>query len=75
MTTAVRTEDTRASLEAKGYRYDNTKPCRGVTCTDDIEWWITPSGAKAPFNVMTGPDSPAVSHFATCSDSKSFRRK
>ena len=53
-------------MKAFNYRFDNNAVCRG--CGDDIEWWETPNGKKIPMNPMTGGDSEAVAHWATCSD-------
>ena len=61
-----------AELTQAKYKFDNHAKCRG--CHKDIEWWITPTGKKMPFNLMPDIESPAVSHFATCPDAEEFRR-
>jgi hypothetical protein len=60
-------------MKAAGYKFDNDATCRG--CGADIEWWITPRGRKIPMDPMTKGASQAVSHFATCNDSESFRKR
>jgi hypothetical protein len=66
---------TRAELERAGYKLDNISPCRGRTCSDRVQWVITPAGKKAPYDLMPEPESLAISHFATCPDQARFRRK
>ena len=46
--------------------------CRG--CGADIEWWKTPTGRALPMNPMPTPETPAVAHWATCTDPNRFRR-
>ena len=53
-------------MKAFNYRFDNYGTCKG--CGEDIEWYKTPNGKKIPMNPMTGGDSEAVAHWATCSD-------
>jgi hypothetical protein len=60
-------------LKAAGYRFDNEATCRG--CGDDLEWWISPTGKKIPINPMSAGTSLATAHWATCSESDSFRKK
>jgi len=60
-------------MNAVGYKFDNHATCRG--CGADIEWWITPRGSKLPMDPMERGSSEAVSHFATCPESDSFKRK
>ena len=59
-------------LKPAGYRFDNHGLCRG--CNAEIEWWVTPSGKKIPFNLMVKDLSPVVAHFVTCPDREQFRR-
>lgn len=63
---------TQRDLEAQGYRFAGSSACDG--CKQHIQWWLTPNGKRAPYNSMTEPDSPAVSHFATCVKARDFRR-
>jgi hypothetical protein len=60
-------------MKSAGYKFSNDANCRG--CGDEIEWWETPAGKKLPMNPMTAGISPAISHWSTCSDAPSFRRK
>jgi len=61
--------ETRAELEAAGYRFDTPGRCRGVRCHDDIDWWWTPAGKRIPLNADGTP------HWATCVDEAQFRNK
>lgn len=61
------------ALKEAGYRFDNHAQCRG--CKRDIEWWLTPTGKKMPFDLMPELDSPAITHFTTCPKADDFRRK
>lgn len=63
---------TQRDLEAQGYRFVGSSACDG--CKQHIQWWLTPNGKRAPYNAMTEPDSPAVSHFATCVKARDYRR-
>jgi hypothetical protein len=38
-----------------------------------MEFWHTPGGKWLPMNPMPDPDSPAVSHYATCKHGELFR--
>jgi hypothetical protein len=40
-----------------------------------MEFWNTPEGKSIPMDCMSDPDSPAVSHFATCPVADRFRKK
>ena len=64
---------TLAAMEAAGYKRSNYSRCPG--CRAAIEWWITPKKARTPMNPMPDPDSPAISHFATCNKADQFRKK
>ncbi len=64
---------TSEELKAAGYKFDNDGTCRG--CGDEIEWWITPKGGKMPFNPMTSGSAPAITHFTTCTEADSFRKR
>lgn len=59
-------------LRAKGYDFDNYSTCKG--CGDDIEWWKTPNGKSIPMNPMPSGSSPAVPHWASCTEQDSFRK-
>jgi hypothetical protein len=63
---------TRDELIAAGYKFSNHAVCRG--CKKEIEWYETPAGKKAPFDLMQDGSSPVTSHFATCSEAASFRK-
>jgi hypothetical protein len=60
-------------LRAADYKFDNHATCRG--CGEEIEWWITPKGSKMPMNPMPSASTPAVTHFSTCTEAESFRKK
>jgi hypothetical protein len=60
-------------MKSHGYTFKDDGVCRG--CGDDIEWWETPNGKKIPMNPMTGGDSGATAHWATCTEQDSFRKK
>lgn len=62
----------RAELLARGYHFKGQGHCRG--CNQLIEWYDTPAGRNAPYNLMPHDDSPAVCHFATCTRANHFRR-
>jgi hypothetical protein len=40
-----------------------------------MEFWTTPEGKSIPMDVMAEPESPAISHFATCPLAKEFRKR
>jgi hypothetical protein len=61
----------RDALIAAGYTFENHGVCRG--CHAEVEWYTTPAGRKAPFDLMPKGDSPAINHFATCPEAKAFR--
>ena len=56
-----------------GYQFDNHSTCR--SCGNDIEWWITPRGSKIPMNPMNSGLDSATTHFSTCTEADSFRKK
>jgi hypothetical protein len=58
---------------AAGYERSYYSVCKG--CKQAIEWWNTPNGQHIPMNSMNHPDSPAVSHFATCPNADQFRKE
>lgn len=60
-------------LKAAGWEFDNDAVCRG--CGEDIEWWRTPAKKPMPFNPMKSGTDKAITHFATCSEADSFRKK
>ena len=59
-------------MKQRGYSFQDDAVCRG--CGEDIEWYKTPNGKKIPMNPMTGGDSEAVAHWATC-DNPPERKK
>jgi hypothetical protein len=54
------------ALKAAGYIFDNDSTCRG--CGAEISWYKTPSGKSIPMDPMERGSSPAVAHWATCTD-------
>lgn len=46
--------------------------CRG--CGAQVEWWTTPTGRRLPMNPMPTPTTPAVAHWATCTNAEKFRK-
>lgn len=48
--------------------------CRARDCGQLIEFWTTPSGRTIPMNQMPTPETPAVAHYATCTDPNRFRK-
>lgn len=66
---------TRTELEAAGYRFQSRGSCSGRSCGAEMEWWISPSQRPCPYDAMPEPDSPVMSHFATCPDGAEFKRK
>lgn len=67
-----RLPQTRVEMRKTGYEFKNEGECTG--CHLPIEWWLTPSSKRAPFNPMPADHTPAVSHFATCKNVAEFRR-
>ena len=59
-------------MKARGYTFKDDGVCKG--CGEDIEWYKTPNGKNIPMNPMTGGDSEAVAHWATCTEQDSFRK-
>lgn len=64
---------TRELMEQAGYKRRYYTRCRG--CMRPMEFWNTPEGKSIPMDCMSDPDSPAVSHFATCPVADRFRKK
>lgn len=64
---------TRDALIASGYKFSNHARCRG--CGAEVEWYDTPNGKKMPMDLMPVGDSLAKSHWATCPDAPTFRKK
>lgn len=60
-------------MKAAGYVFDNDSACRG--CGEEIEWWKTPGGKAMPFNPMKAGSDKAVTHFTTCPEADSFRKR
>jgi hypothetical protein len=63
---------TLAELEQAGYKRGARTTCSG--CFAPMEFWFTPGGNRIPMDPMEGPDSKAVSHFATCPKAAQFRK-
>lgn len=63
---------TRDTLIAAGYKFENHSVCRG--CKQEIEWYTTPKGKKMPFDLMPQGDSKVTAHWATCPEAESFRK-
>jgi len=63
---------TRKAMEAAGY----TRTCytRCQACATPIEFWSTGQG-MIPMETMPLEDSPAITHFAKCTDAARFRRR
>ena len=59
-------------MKQRGYVWLNDSECKG--CGEKIMWFRTPNGKKIPMNPMTGGDSEAVAHWATC-DNPPERKK
>jgi hypothetical protein len=74
--------DTKETLEAAGYVFDNDGVCRGPSCGARVEWWITPDGKRMPMSVQEikigeGYFAKAIGfkripHWADCPDAKRF---
>ena len=61
-----------SEMKTQGYAFLSMDSCRG--CGRAIEFWRTPAGKSIPMDPMDQPDSPAISHFATCTKASQFRR-
>ena len=64
--------ETRASLEAKGYRFSSKGICKG--CKADVQWYVTPKSAWTPMN-MPDAEGKFENHWATCPSAKSFKKR
>lgn len=62
----------RVFMVAAGYKPLPSGNCRG--CNHVIEFWQTPAGKQIPMNPMENDDTPAITHFATCSKAAEFRK-
>jgi len=62
----------RLAMANAGYKPLPSGNCRG--CNQAIEFWQTPAGKQIPMNPMETEDSPAITHFATCSKAAEFRK-
>ena len=62
---------TKAAMIEAGYKYLANKTC---PCGAGMELWLTPNDKAMPMNLMPAPDSPAISHWATCPKAQQFRR-
>ena len=51
---------------------DSEAECR--SCGEPIIWCVTKSGKKMPVDVPNEIGQPTTSHFATCPDSKDWRK-
>lgn len=60
-------------MRTAGYRFLDRGECDA--CHKLIEWWRTPKGRQMPMNSMPTPESPAVSHWATCPAADQFQKK
>lgn len=60
-------------MRVQGYKLLDHSRCDG--CFEEIEWWRTPNGHQIPMNPMSNAESPAISHWATCTMVKQFRKK
>jgi|GEM_PF-2902171 len=64
---------TKFELQTRGYVYGNDGRCR--ECQAHIEWWTTPTGKRIPIDRMDAAlESPAVAHWATCTNASRFRK-
>lgn len=63
----------RVEMVERGYSLFERTTCRG--CSVPMEFWNTPNGHKMPMNPMPDDHTAAVSHYATCPDANSFRKK
>jgi hypothetical protein len=74
----------REELVAAGYVFDDESRCRW--CGIEIEWWLTPKGAKMPFRVIEVKDTTKifpqpilridrVPHFADCEQYKALMKR
>jgi len=59
---------TEAELLQAGYSFSGKGTCKA--CKAELEWWITPRGASAPFDPGT-----MESHFKTCPEAEQFRNR
>ena len=50
-----------------------TASCR--SCDQVIRWGTTQKGKKVPMDLEPGPDGKLVSHFSTCPNADSHRRR
>lgn len=64
--------NTRAGLEAAGYKYSTKGKCRG--CPAQIQWFVSPKKQWMPFD-MPDEKGEFINHWATCPSRKSFKRK
>jgi uncharacterized Zn finger protein (UPF0148 family) len=64
--------NTREDLLKQGYQVTGNGDCR--SCGMPIQWFRTPSGKPAPYDPMPTLQSPARSHFATCTRALEHRR-
>jgi hypothetical protein len=65
---------TRDELVHAGYVFSEHSICRGATCKQEIEWWLTPRGRRMPFDLMQDGAARPVAHFTTCRDAEFFRK-
>lgn len=66
---------TRDQMIEQGYKFSNHGVCREYVCKSEIEWWETPQGRKAPYDLMPDGGSKPVSHFVTCPAADTFRKR
>jgi hypothetical protein len=68
--------NTRADLEAIGYKYDGESHCRG--CGVLMLWFTTPNGKKMPMTIVPGTENDdhrtLTCHFGNCPNAAQFRK-
>jgi hypothetical protein len=62
---------TSTELLERGYDFLGEGKCKG--CGAAITWWATPNDKRIPIDYMATPTTPAVSHWATCTNPEYFR--
>lgn len=65
---------TRRALTDAGYVFEFSRPCK--RCGHEIEFYRTPTSARAPLEVVpANGEWLLVSHFTTCPFANEFRKK
>ena len=62
---------TRAEMGPGLYYFQRTGTCQD--CHKPIEWWLTSHVKLIPMDPMPEDSSPAVAHWATCTNAARFR--